>query len=352
MKNIIKAGLYLIVSAAFLWNLGFSQTEVDAYRLSYLGLGYGARSLGMGTAYAAVANDFSAVYWNPAGLGQIQINEISLGLSHMSLDNTSTLFGTKESFSNSGTKFNTFGLVYPFPVTRGSLVFAIGYGRENDFTGALGFHGFNFQSSTIKYPDNVDMSGKILKSGGINDWVLAGAIQAAKNLYVGLSVNFISGSYSYNRHYTETDTKDHYFLDEYVQKYTVEEDIGGFTGRIGMLYEFKNHNGRFGINIKFPTYYTVRRDYTIDETEYYPDSTIYYLPLNGSPEYNLTTPFVFNAGISYTFGDLMLAGDIDFTDWTQMEFSNTTDPDLINENTYIKEDFKSTVNYRVGAEYA
>jgi long-subunit fatty acid transport protein len=353
MKNIIKALLYIFVGIAIFWNTGSAQTEVDAYRLSYFGLGYGARSLGLGTAYSGVANDFSAVYWNPAGLGQIKQNEFSLGLSHMSFDNTSTLYGTKEAFSNSGTKLNTFGLVYPFPVTRGSLVFAIGYGRENDYVGALKFRGFNFMGSTISYPDNVDMEGKILRSGGINSWVVAGAVEAAKNLYLGLSINFLSGSYSYNRHYVETDTKNLYTLDQFIQKYTIEEDIGGFTGRLGMLYEFNNHNGRVGINIKFPTYYTVRRNYAIDETEYYdtPDSILFYQS-NGTPEYDLTTPFVFNAGLSYTFGDLLLSGNIDFTDWTQMEFSNTTDADLIDENTYIKEDFKATVNFRFGAEYA
>lgn len=35
---------------------------------AYLHMGVGARALGMGRAYTAVANDVTAIYWNPAGL--------------------------------------------------------------------------------------------------------------------------------------------------------------------------------------------------------------------------------------------------------------------------------------------
>ena len=34
----------------------------------FLNLGFGARALGMGEAYTAVADDISCVYYNPAGL--------------------------------------------------------------------------------------------------------------------------------------------------------------------------------------------------------------------------------------------------------------------------------------------
>lgn len=44
--------------------------------LSFLKLGVGARSIAMGEAYTAIANDASATYYNPAGLAQVEKTDI------------------------------------------------------------------------------------------------------------------------------------------------------------------------------------------------------------------------------------------------------------------------------------
>jgi hypothetical protein len=68
------------------------QTNVSAVGTSaaaFLEIGVGARAMGMGGTYAAVANDASALYWNPAGLAWVPNVEIEathnawlLGSSH------------------------------------------------------------------------------------------------------------------------------------------------------------------------------------------------------------------------------------------------------------------------------
>jgi long-subunit fatty acid transport protein len=45
---------------------------------SFLKIGIGARAAGLGEAYVAIANDPTAVYWNPAGLASIQRQEVAL----------------------------------------------------------------------------------------------------------------------------------------------------------------------------------------------------------------------------------------------------------------------------------
>ncbi len=44
----------------------------------FLKIGVGARATAMGDAFVAVANDASALYWNPAGITQFQTNEVVL----------------------------------------------------------------------------------------------------------------------------------------------------------------------------------------------------------------------------------------------------------------------------------
>jgi long-subunit fatty acid transport protein len=45
---------------------------------TFLKIGVGARAVGLGEAFVAVANDPSAIFWNPAGLASMQRQELSL----------------------------------------------------------------------------------------------------------------------------------------------------------------------------------------------------------------------------------------------------------------------------------
>src|SRR2546425_1036113 len=45
---------------------------------TFLRIGVGARAIGLGESFVAVANDPSAIYWNPAGLASLQRQEVAL----------------------------------------------------------------------------------------------------------------------------------------------------------------------------------------------------------------------------------------------------------------------------------
>ena len=76
-------GLLLALIAAAPARAQFTLGEQRAGTASgtFLKIGIGARATGLGEAFVAVANDPTAIYWNPAGLASIQRQE--LAISHV-----------------------------------------------------------------------------------------------------------------------------------------------------------------------------------------------------------------------------------------------------------------------------
>ncbi len=54
----------------------FSSSEGTKLAGEFLATGFGARALGMGGAFVSIADDASAVYWNPAGLVQLEQSQV------------------------------------------------------------------------------------------------------------------------------------------------------------------------------------------------------------------------------------------------------------------------------------
>jgi hypothetical protein len=77
MKKLIYIMLCFII--AFLLNSNKSVAQIDNVGTSvanFLKIGIGARAQGMGSAYIAQADEISALYWNPAGISNIQGRQV------------------------------------------------------------------------------------------------------------------------------------------------------------------------------------------------------------------------------------------------------------------------------------
>lgn len=59
---------------------------------AYLKMGVGARALGMGSAFTAVADDSTAAFWNPAGLATLERPEASFMHANLTLDRKYNFF--------------------------------------------------------------------------------------------------------------------------------------------------------------------------------------------------------------------------------------------------------------------
>ena len=111
--------------------LGFGQVEEISIGNTF---GVGAKAMGMGGAFLAVADDFTTLYWNPAGLAQIKKFELFGGFSHSEMD-VETRFSRARmtKADRSKTRPNSIGLVYPLYATRGGVALALGYNRPQNF---------------------------------------------------------------------------------------------------------------------------------------------------------------------------------------------------------------------------
>ncbi len=77
----------------------FAEVDFDRLYGSDLGMGIGARAIGLGGAFVSIANDPSAVYWNPAGLTDIKQTRLFLSAESLSdFSTASIVFSPKVSF--------------------------------------------------------------------------------------------------------------------------------------------------------------------------------------------------------------------------------------------------------------
>jgi hypothetical protein len=74
-----------------------SEVEFDKLNGSDLGMGIGARAIGMAGAFVSIADDASAIFWNPSGLTQVKNSQIFLSID-LPADFSSAAFIYKPDF--------------------------------------------------------------------------------------------------------------------------------------------------------------------------------------------------------------------------------------------------------------
>ena len=381
-----------------------AQYAEDVLRFSQFGLGVGSRTLGMGNAAVGTVNDFTSLFWNPAGLALDRNYEFSIGMSNNAISNDATYLGSTESSNKSATNLNNLGLVYPVATSRGSLTFGFGFGRVANYNNTSSFSGFNpnsslvqsmaplpstdlsgytqsdlqdflnnnpafsmFLADTVRSPagnlllvpldtGRVQQSAAVVEGGGLNHWTFGGAVEIAKDLMVGASLNFVSGTYTYDRQFTEQDVQGVYNypypfnFNKFTYETSFTSDLSGFNALFGLMLK-KQGRYQVGLTIRTPTHFEINETYGDNGHSYFTSGPSVEYPYDESKDsYSITTPFVFSGGVSIQATDwLLLAGDAEYTDWTQMQF-DTNDPTLLDENRYIQSSMRATWNLRGGAE--
>jgi hypothetical protein len=244
----------------------------------------------------------------------------------------------------------------------------------------------NLPDSKVDYlasTENIDEANKSIYVGGNlnqNQYVRTdgGVYEISFNaggnlndiLYWGANLNLQTLTYNVFRTYSEqaqnvADFQDgfDFFQSEYDQKTSGT----GFNLKAGVIYR-PTDGLRIGAAIQTPTWFTMQ-----DQYRYYIESSFYtsdgtnkkygfdgdiYSPL-GTYSYRMTSPFRFNLGAAYTFGNIaLISADYDFANYSQMAMnvydrSSAIQADLsyfADVNSQIKNYYPIVHGFRIGGE--
>ncbi len=367
--------LLLIMFTLIFINQLIAQSADEAIELLENEGGIGARAAAMGNAYTGVADDYSAIYFNPAGLAQLRQGQVWGDLYNLNFDNSARYYGSDLSDNRTFTKLQSIGIAYPFPVLRGSLVFAFGYQRIKDLDSFLNFSGYDGNSNglyfdygdqigDVYFDSGVQRTQTVYNDGNLSQWSFAAAMDLSPNFSAGLTINFYGGSSTYTSDYLQEDIDNIYRFDTnpidfdyYLYQQKIVSDYSGLELKLGGLFRL-SEQVRLGATITFPMTLTVTESWSENDEIGYDDLSYEALDLgSGEFDYDIKVPFKFGAGISFQQRYFLLSASMDYRDWSQVEYAVPSDRsasdyrDLLDENAVIRDDYRAVLSYSLGGEF-
>jgi hypothetical protein len=376
----------------------YAQNEVDALRQAQRGNGIGARALAIGPAYSAISDDYAAVFFNPAGLGQIKRFEATLGFDFFDYSTNALYLNTSNAAAKSGNTLNSIGLVLPFPTYQGSFVVAVGYNRLQNFravqnvsafnpsgsisdwflsftprfdaqqrilltdVGALAFNHYLMSDRNGQYVDPLINRGQVfqrsdlLEDGGSNAFSISAAIEVAPALFIGATLNIISSYYTFSRDFSEHDDNHVYpnFISLTLSE-SFETRTSGANLKAGLLYRPDSH-WRLGLTLQIPSQLSLKDEFNTSlQTRYErPPEGATRAVFNdalpkGALEYQLQTPWIFGASFSFEESFFTLGAEVSYRDWTQLSYSSDA-VSFTDINRTIASELKGAFGLALGLE--
>ncbi|MCP4112214.1 MAG: hypothetical protein GY749_42945 [Desulfobacteraceae bacterium] len=341
--------LFFLINAVlsgqgYMQNYAYAQSESDIIEIpsSFNPVGSGARALGMGGAFIAVADDATAASWNPGGLIQLGRPEISIvgALVHRREDND---FRTNPE-SSGGQKvtdqnINYFSMSYPFRLINRNMIVSLNYQHLYDFSRKWKFSYIRPGESSSNYTFNYD--GSLYAMG------LAYCIQMTPRISLGLTLNFWEdwlgdNGWELNRHDIVTilgnnGSMNSQFEYNRYNKYS----FSGFNINIGMLW---NINNKLSLGAVIKTPFTADLKHESSTNHNTPEIS----------DEKLDMPMSCGIGAAYRFSDKLTASaDIYRTEWQDfiLENSQGTKTSPISNLHIDESDVDPTLQIRIGAEY-
>jgi long-chain fatty acid transport protein len=324
MHNRTLSGCLILLLAT----AAFAQDEVDI--LSRTPFTPGARAAGMAGAFSALADDYTALYYNPAGLAGMKRMELSasgyIGFAGNEADiGPGSAMTTDDSFAG----LSHLGLVLPLPVYRGGISFALGYHRLVDFHQPYGVYG------------GANSETRVEEEGGVSAWAFGFGFQMSRRFWGGLTLELLTGEekYLFTNETSQWDEREFSHL-----------ALTGTRLTLGGLFHLTDQF-RAAMQVRTPVKYNLTWEeyhYALDYTD--PTRTDESESAPGY-EYKIKIPFELTTGVAWKGRWLSLDADFIFTDWSQAQYDDYFEDTFFEANQSIGRDYKPRLGMRLGAEY-
>ena len=180
--------------------------------------GAGARAAGFGGAFIGVADDATAISWNPAGLTQLIDPEFSAVMRYINDSYESMRMGSGNTVSIGHIVPNFTSAVYPFSFGNRQIVAGIAYQQMMDFYSKW---------------ENVGSEGET--TGGVYTLSLGLGAEILPVLSFGVTSNVWTGKY----HYEDSSSGES------------DENFSGFNFNLGAMINLENLNSPLPVKLGF-----------------------------------------------------------------------------------------------------
>jgi hypothetical protein len=306
MKPVIRS-CGLVFGALVLAPLSRAAAELDLFSMTPVFPG--ARAAGMGGAYEAVSDDWTAAFWNPAGLARLRRVELSGSFSMASRENnvSSSADGRPTDGRNSYGALDHLGYAMPVPTYRGSLVFGIGYARLQDFR----------LPYALREGDGLF---EVEEEGSAGAVAFSAATQLGQQLHGGLSLLLLGGHDDYLFTYSAGGQ---------VESGYSEMDLSGWALKLGGLY----HPVRqlwLGASLRTPMLLAVDND---------------------GFEYDFTLPAELALGAAWQEYGWLVSASAHLSDASQASYDGLSGGQDLLLNREVSQGYQATTRLALGGEY-
>jgi hypothetical protein len=376
-----------------------AQNINDALRYTTFQPSFGSFDQALGGSSALYGDQVTGHLHNPAAAGFVSSSSFSFELNVNHLSSESDFLGNTRTESNQLNSVNNARMLLDFPTEQGSFIFSLGYNRVADFsnyflgsgfnesstisdylaatsdpnTRLIGYNGYAADSantatglqSIMRYNpyQGIDQYVEQTESGQMGEAYLSMATEFQKNFFVGATLSFPIGEYSYKRSFIERDLQNAYTespfdVSNLLVADNIDAEITGFYARLGMVYKFTESDA-VGFSYQTPYTLTVKENYSTEVITRYDDgfaaSGEFQNRLEGNFNYDLEGAPVYSVQGKTGLGieNLNLSLQAEYVDYEMVAFAYDSEfsIDELDVNEELNENVTSILNLKGGLSY-